>query len=366
MIRAEVIVVGAGVVGLTTSWMLCQAGYRPLVLDAGEPATESSWAGGGIICPVPPWRYPEAVNALVERSRRLFPQLVEELQALSGIDCEYHPSGLLLVGDLVEEGRAFLEVREPGVVFGALGDFEPRLRPASAPAVLLPDIPQVRNPRLTRSLLGALERLGVGVRGHAPVVRVDWASGRARSVVLADGERLVASQIILAAGAWSDQLLQASGLAGFGIEPVRGQMLLFQPRRRLLRHIVNHGRGYLIQRRDGRILAGSSAETVGFDRRPQQAFYHMTLETARACLPDLKESQIECHWLGFRPAIHGELPAIGAYPGIDGLWLNTGHFRNGLGMAPAAAEMLVERMQAGQPGLVWGLEPQSADISLSG
>ncbi len=360
MRRAEVVVVGAGVVGLTTAWALHQAGYEPLVLDAGEPATESSWAGGGIVCPVPPWRYPEPVNALVERSRALFPALIDTLQGLSGLDCEYQASGLLLVGDLVTEGHAHLSARQPATAFGRLADFEPQLRPATAPAALLPDIPQVRNPRLLQALLTVLRQRGIEVRGHAAVQRIECQDGAVRSIVLADGQRVSTAMVVVAAGAWSDQLLEASDLVGMGIFPVRGQMLLFRPGRPLLRHMINHGHGYLIPRRDGRILAGSSAEQVGFDRRPQECFYRRTLALAQDCLPALQACDLECHWLGFRPGIQGDLPAIGAYPGVAGLWLNTGHFRNGLGMAPASAELLVQGIQAGAAGLAWGVRPACA------
>lgn len=357
MKRPDVVVVGAGVIGLTTAWALLQAGRHPLVLEAGEPARESSWAGGGIICPVPPWRYPQTVNQLVFRSRELFPALIAGLEQDSGIDCEYQVSGLLLLGELFEQGREWLAAEWPGCRSGRASDFEPQLRPPEAPAVLLPDVPQVRNPRLARALVIALQRCGVELRACTPVRYVECATGRVTGLILASGERLPVDELVLAAGAWTDRLLEASGLSGLGIEPVRGQMLLFRPRRRLLRHIVNHGRGYLIPRRDGRILAGSSAERVGFDRRPQARFYREALAMARSCLPGLQESDMECHWLGFRPGMRGDLPAIGAYPGIHGLWLNAGHYRNGLGMAPASAELLLDCMRGPGRALACQVRP---------
>lgn len=349
MKQPDVLVVGAGVIGLTTAWALLQAGRRPLVLDAGEPARESSWAGGGIVCPVPPWIYPAEVNALVARSRALLPDLVRKLESSSGLDCEYRVSGLLLVGDFYEQGRAWLEAEWPSHRAGQAADFEPRLQPRQAPAVLLPEVPQLRNPRFTRALIESLRRASVVVRSDAPVRRIELGAGEARGLELQSGERLQAEDVVLATGAWTDEVLKNSGLTGLGIYPVRGQMLLFRPQQPLLRHIVNHGRGYLIPRCDGRILAGSSVEEVGFDRRPRAEFYRQTLDLARACLPELKESDLECHWLGFRPGTRAELPAIGAYPGIRRLWLNAGHYRNGLGMAPAAAELLLDEMQGRVP-----------------
>ena len=360
MIRADVVVVGAGVIGLTTAWALVQAGRQPLVLDAGAPAAEASWAGGGIVCPVPPWRYPDPINALVARSRALFPDLIQSLERSSGEDCEYRVSGLLLVGELADQGRDWLARGQPDTSTGVAADFEPELRPPAVPAILLEQIPQVRNPRLARALVGALGRHGVPVRGHAEVTRIRWDGDCVVGIVTAGGEVIKAADVVVATGAWTDQLLAGSGLIGLGIEPVRGQMLLFAPRRPLLRHIVNHGRGYFIPRRDGRILAGSSVERVGFDRRPQRAFYEQTLATARSCLPALSESDVECQWLGFRPAIAGELPAIGAYPGVRGLWLNAGHFRNGLGMAPAAAELLVRQMQGDGAAASFQVRPVQA------
>ena len=344
-------VVGGGVIGLTTALALVDSGHRVTVLEAGEPGMESSWAGGGIVSPVPPWRYPERINQLVERSRELFPALSQRLQMLSGVDIEYLRSGLLLTGSLPEEGRAWLlacaSQDTMAVEWGEAADFEPALAKPTEPVALLPQVTQVRNSRLVRALVIALQHLGVNIQCF-PVAKLKLSNGRVSGVVGADGHQIRADRVVLAAGAWADQILQRSGLTEVGLRPVRGQMLLFKQAAGLLQRIVNTGEGYLIPRTDGHILVGSTVEEVGFDRRPSGEAYGHLLAMAQRHVPVLNEASVVCHWAGLRPGAIRPLPVVGPSQEVDGLWLNLAHFRNGVGLAPACAELLVAMMQ-GQP-----------------
>jgi glycine oxidase len=342
------VVVGGGVVGLTTALALAECGQRVTVLEAGEPGMESSWAGGGIVSPVPPWRYPERINQLVARSRQLFPMLAERLNALSGVDIEYLYSGLLLTGALPEQGRDWLSHSAVVVEWGQAGDFEPALAHSTETAALLPEVTQVRNSRLVRALVLALRQLGVEVK-RFKVARLKVSqAGRVQGVVSVNGDQIDADQVVVAAGAWADQLLEASGLSTIGLRPVRGQMLLFKHAPGVLRHIVNTGEGYLIPRADGHILVGSTVEEVGFDRRPSQAAHDQLLAFAQRQVPVLSAATLICHWAGLRPGATRSLPVVGPSPEVEGLWLNLAHFRNGVGLAPACAELLVAMMD-GQP-----------------
>jgi len=346
------VVVGGGVIGLTTALALVDCGHRVTVVEAGEPGMESSWAGGGIVSPVPPWRYPERINQLVERSRQLFPALSQRLQALSGVDIEYLHSGLLLTGSLPEEGRTWLlQQAARGVMaveWGQAADFEPALAKLTEPVALLPAVTQVRNSRLVQALAIALQQLGVGIQ-YFPVAKLDIsASGRVIGVIGTEGHQLKADQVVLAAGAWADHVLRRSGLSEIGLRPVRGQMLLFKQAAGMLKRIVNTGEGYLIPRADGHILVGSTVEEVGFDRRPSREAYDHLLAMAQRHVPALGEAAVVCHWAGLRPGATRPLPVLGPSQEVDGLWLNLAHFRNGVGMAPACAELMAAMMQ-GQP-----------------
>lgn len=343
----DVLVIGAGIAGLTSAMALHRAGHGVCVVDAGAAGAESTWAGGGIVSPVPPWDYPDALNGLTERSRQLFPDLAAMLARETGIDCEYRTTGLVLLMDPGTEGMEWLAASDLEVEHGPASQFEPALADGDQPALYLPDIAQVRNPRLARGLVQWLCDRDVAIYEHRSVQAIDLAGDKVRGVQLADGSRIEADAVIVAAGAWTDRVLQASLLDGLGIHPVRGQMLLFGPDSPTIGPMVNSGAGYLIPRADGRILAGSTVEDAGFDRRPERNGYQQILEAARAMLPALDESGLECHWTGFRPGIAGGLPAIGAYPGIRGLWINAGGFRNGLGIAPAAAEVLIRQLEGG-------------------
>lgn len=348
----SVIVAGGGIIGLMTAQILHDRGMAVTLIDAGAFGAEASWAGGGIVSPVPPWGYPQAVDAMVGRSRELYPSLIERLERATGVACEYRVCALLLTGGTdTGSARDWMDRHAARVRTGPVRDFEPLVDPQAAQtAVEIADIAQVRNPRLCRALVEYLEWQGVNLRPHTPVQALLSRGDQVRGVRLADGRLMRADLVVVAAGAWTDTLLWQSHLPGLGVEPVRGQMLLFKPDRPLLRHIVHTGRQYLIPRQDQRILCGSTVEHAGFDRRVTADAWRELHELAVRLLPALADIPVEAHWAGLRPGIDSGLPAIGPYPGLRGLWLNTGHYRNGLGMAPAAAEWLAAQLNADQSG----------------
>lgn len=333
----DILIIGAGIIGMTAALALHRQGARVTIIDAGTPGFESTWAGGGIISPTPPWGYPEPVERLVARSRDLYPDLIETLQAATGIDCEYHRCKLLLLKRAMVGGDDWL--RDHPSESGPAGRFEPALADPEQPAIQITGIAQVRNPRLARALWLFLESLDVTILTDAAISAL-WLEGGAVRGVHAGGRRIEAGRVVLACGAWTDRLLENSGIEGIGIAPVKGQMLLYRPGGRLIEHIVTDGRHYLVPRADGRILCGSTVETRGFDRCPTRAGYDELRAAAAELLPALAGVPPEAHWTGLRPGIAGGIPAIGAYPGVRGLWISAGHYRNGLGMAPAAAELL--------------------------
>jgi len=329
----HVIIVGAGVIGLLSALELHRRGWRVSVFDRAAAGRESSWAGGGILSPILPWNYPEPVWRLSRRSLPLYAALAPELAETTGVDPELTPSGAIVLDPAaILPGEAWCS--EAGL--SALHiDAILRPRGPALPGLLLPWVGQIRNPRLARALAIRLTQLGIALHENTPVS--GWLRERERvvGVVTAGGEHR-AGRVVLAAGAWS------GGLGDLPVQPVRGQMLLLQAAPgRLKRIVLDRGR-YLIPRRDGRILVGSTAENVGFDKSVTAAVRDELLQFATGLLGDEVADQVETHWSGLRPGSADGIPYIGPHPTLPGLWVNTGHYRNGLVMAPASAELLAD------------------------
>lgn len=352
MDHADVAIIGGGLVGLLTARELALSGAAVTVLDRGQPGRESSWAGGGILSPLYPWHYPDPVSELARWSQEIYPHLCDTLSG-TGVDPQWTRSGMLLLDGDAAAGEAWagrygsrlevLTAREAAGVEPALrGRFEDG-------ACRLPDVAQVRNPRLLEALRRDLAARGVRLHGHRPVTRLRREGGRVTGVET-DAGPVEAGSVVLAAGAWSAGL--AAGLpVPLPVRPVRGQMLLFRAPPGMLGHIVLDGGRYLIPRRDGRILAGSTMEEVGFDTGTTSPARTAIMRFARQRLPELAHCPIEWQWAGLRPGSPAGVPFIGPYPGIAGLFLNAGHFRNGVVMGPASARLLAD-LVAGRPPIL--------------
>ena len=340
----ECVVVGGGLLGMLTARRLAQEGMAVTLLERGALCRESSWAGGGIISPLLPWRYADAISRLVERSQRAYPSLAAELLDQTGIDPDWIRSGMLLLGTVPDNhvmewaGRfhCSLEILEADQLKLA----EPALAGAKAPALLLPDVAQVRNPRLCQALAVALPLQGVRVLEQTPVSRLLIRDQAVTGVETRSGA-VHCDRVVIAGGAWSAQLLHGVG-ARLPVEPVRGQMILFQAIPGLLSHIVQQAGHYLIPRRDGLVLAGSTLEYVGYDKETTPQAREELMQAACTIAPRLADYPVIRHWAGLRPGSPSGIPFIGRVKNIRGLYINAGHFRNGVVMGPASAELLVD------------------------
>lgn len=343
-------VIGGGISGLLTALMLHDGGATVEVLERGPVGTESSWAGGGILSPLYPWRYPEPVTRLARWGQERYPGFLAGLARDSGHDPEYRPSGLLVLGEEeVAPALAWAEAHgaEVAVVDASQArDLEPALDGSAAPGVWLPAVGQVRNPRLVRALRGALQARGVPVHEQAAVAGLEVDAGRVIGIVRGDGVA-PARRVVVAAGAWSAQLLEP--LVAIPVRPIRGQMVLFHGAPDLLHRIVLARGRYLIPRRDGRILAGSTLEDVGFDKTTTTAAREDLTGAARALVPALNDLEVEHHWAGLRPGSPDGVPYIGPIPGVDGLFVNVGHYRNGVVLGLAAARLAADLALGGDP-----------------
>lgn len=339
----NVVIIGGGLAGLLSAWELSRAGATVTVLEK-NPSTgmESSWAGGGILSPLYPWRYPDSVNQLACWSQPVYPALVREIEAVSGESAEYLNSGLLVLDkaeigpglDWASRYAASVEQLRPEQI----ARLAPGLAPLKHDALYFPEVGQIRNPRLVHALRVALHAEGVVFHDNIEVEHLDTRNGRVVEVRGAH-QTYEADVFVMTAGAWSGRLLRALDLDA-RIEPVRGQMLLLQGHPGDLKQIVLSGGHYLVPRQDGLILAGSTMERVGFERATTTAARRVIEQFAHQVLPASVEMPVVKHWAGFRPGSADGVPWISRVPGVNNLFINSGHFRNGVVTAPASARLL--------------------------
>lgn len=343
---SDITLIGGGALGLLAAREFYAAGATVTVIDQGFLGKESSWAGGGILLPLYPWRQDPAISDLVKQSFSLYPTLATELIEDTSIDPEWHPCGLLITQtpDIV---AARDWCNHYGVAYQPANDsLLAGLTTTPNHPLWLPEIAQIRNPRLIKSLKQDLLQKGVKLLEKCEVTGINLEQGKIKSVSTNAG-KLAINQLIITAGAWTakviDQFLPSLRADKPKISPVKGQMVLFAAEPNTLRTIVLDGDHYLIPRLDGHILAGSTVEqNEAFDKSPSAAGKTELSEFALNLLPTLKNFPLVKHWAGLRPGTPNGIPYIGKHPEIENLSINAGHFRNGLAMAPASAQLIAD------------------------
>lgn len=345
--KPDVIVVGAGVIGMMTARELSLRGLRVHIYERGRAGQESSWAGGGILAPIPPWQAHPAVQVLAAAGAAIYPGLSQELGA-TGIDIEYLRSGVLQLGET--PGREALawanRSGEPieALSGAALRETEPGLGEAFDEAIFLPRIAQLRNPRLVQALYADLRRRAVAIFENRPVSGFARHEGKVVGVHTATGVG-AAGSVVVACGAWS------GALTGAPVRPVRGQMLWYQARPGLVSKILIEADQYLIPRQDGICLVGSTVEESGFDKSTSDAAARRLHEVAVRLCPALAKQAPVGQWAGLRPGSPDGIPFICAVPAAPGLWVNAGHFRNGLTLAPGSAQLMADLLTGSSPAV---------------
>ncbi len=353
MALAEVVVVGGGLIGMLSARELALAGLSVKLIERGETGRESSWAGGGILSPLYPWRYPDAVSELARWGQACYPELADALAREGGVDPQMTRSGMLVLGCDAEERDSAVDwaVRFDAELESVNGTTLKRLEPALGEAddsgLWLPTVAQVRNPRLLQALRGSLRALGVELEEGREAFGFEARGGRLAGVKTRDG-LIECEQAVLAGGAWSRGLLTSLGIE-LPVRPVRGQMLLYRGAPNTLERIILSQERYVIPRRDGRVLVGSTLEEVGFDKSTTEEARAELEAAAARIVPALAAMEVEHHWSGLRPGSPDGIPYIGAVPQLPGLFVNTGHFRNGVVLGPASVRLLADLVTGASP-----------------
>ncbi len=346
-LSADIVIIGGGIIGLTVAHKLLRLGAKVSILERGYSGREASWAGGGILLPLLPWDYPNSVTQLTQFSNQLLPELTETLKQETGIDPEYRVSGMLVFPVIGDQEVRFVGAKEwcAGNAFPMkeiyINEIFPKLKLVGCTdnsALWLPSVAQVRSPRLLQALKRSVELSGGSIIEHTEVKGWRMSQNRVKSVITDQGDYSGANYIV-AAGAWSREILDKYALK-IDIYPVRGQMLLFKVKTGLLDKIVLQGDFYLIPRKDGYILAGSSMENTKFDKSVTADVRKKLLERAHKFIPVLSEKTLVGHWAGLRPGSPENIPIISRHPIFDNLYLSSGHHRYGVTMAPSSAHIL--------------------------
>ncbi len=347
---SDILIIGGGVIGLSIARELRRKGAgRITVVDQSVCGRAASWAAAGMLGPNIEAQGGPFFDLCCE-SRDIYPQLAEELFAETGIDIELDRTGTLFVafGD-GDAGRLLEKCRQQSaagiateiIAAADLARLEPSLSTDIKIAAFYPDDWQVENRKLVAALRSYAENNDVELIENTRVDKLIVDGARVTGAETENG-RVSAGQTVLATGAWTSLIKLGDAEMPFQLEPVRGQIIAFRPPRPMLRHVVESKYGYLVPRRDGRLLAGSTSEDAGFDHSTTDEAVGDLRSMAERLLPDLTRMEIADKWAGLRPFAADGLPVLGRVAGIDGLSIATAHYRNGILLAPVTARICAD------------------------
>lgn len=347
----HIAIIGAGVSGLLTALELVEQGCEISLFDQQQTGHAASWAGGGILSPMYPWRYPCEVNHLAKDGKALYQHWNAKISPKTGIDFQINETGMLIFDeDNFEIGLNYKNLyNEPMqhceyLKREQLEHVNPHISTAFQHAIHFPQLANVRNPRLLKSLTAYLKQHPqVKIYENTWIDEFHIQYGKIQSIQAQNGKKFVADQFVIATGAWSNHWSKQLHVQ-IPVEPVQGQMLLFKTPENWLPTMCMNQVMYLIPRLDGHVVCGSSMNNLGFEHRPSVQTQQNIFKACTQIVPELANFPIVKQWAGLRPSSPTGIPYIGQMPNIGNLWANFGHYRNGLCMGPSSAQLLRQLM----------------------
>jgi glycine oxidase len=346
---AEVVVIGGGVIGLAIARALALRGATDVCLiERSRLGQEASFAAGGMLAPQAEANARDDFFTIATRSRDMYANFAASLREETGTDVELDTAGTLYLAptyhDLVEIEKRHEWQTAAGLVVEKLTpaearELEPCISNTVVGALRFPLDVQVENRRLLSALANSVTKLGVTVVTETSVESIKVVRDRISGVQTSRGFTSCRT-VVVAAGAWSG--LIPLGKSAIPMEPIRGQMISFDARPQLCRHVIYSPRGYIVPRQDGRLLAGSTSEHAGFAKQVTAGGIGAILANAQEICPAIADLPIADTWAGLRPHAPDSLPVLGPYDEIDGLFYATGHYRNGILLAPVTGELIAE------------------------
>jgi glycine oxidase len=350
---ADVLVIGGGIIGCSIAWRLAQAGMKVTLLDRSEPGGEASAAAGGMLAPLGEVLQPRTFSELCIASRNLYPRFAAEVEECSGHLSGYRSDGSLMVAfdeKLEEELTAIhrSQTAQGYTLHSLTGD---QIRDCGSvlsqhirSGLFIPDDHWIDNERLMKALLIACHRAGVRIESGCAVHKFNTRGTHIDGLDAGNDARFAAKTYVLAAGCWSGKVAEAFGVY-LPMAPCCGQMMEFEVKRELP-FVVRSGMHYLVPRPGRRLLAGTTSEYAGFDKTVTAKGLLSILEGAVRFAPMLGEARFLRAWAGLRPDTSDHLPILG-YGVLENLIFATGHFRNGILLAPITAEIVSDLIAKG-------------------
>ena len=346
---ADVVIIGGGVIGLTIARALALRDVRDvLLLERSSLGTEASFAAAGMLLPQVEADARDDFFTLACRSRDLYPSFAASLREETGIDVELDTTGTLYLA-LNEHDHAEIERRYEWQARAGLSvellsaaaarELEPCISESTVSALVFPKDIQIENRRLLAALANSVNKLGVTIVTQTSADTLIVEADRVTGVETSCGT-VNCSVAVIAAGCWSGFIRSSSSCKIPQIEPVRGQMVCLEAKPQLTRHVIYSPRGYIVPRQDGRLLAGSTSEHAGFAKCVTAGGISTILRNALEISPTIANLPVVDMWAGLRPRASDGLPVLGPCDEIDGLFYATGHYRNGILLAPLTGELI--------------------------
>ncbi len=362
-------IIGGGIIGMMSAIELSTSGMHVTVLERGRAGTESSWAGGGILTPIYPWEYPTFITELGRWSQQQYVELSVYLQHRIGIDIERIVGGMIVLdADQASRATAWAAAEESVlslITAEEMLTYAPRLA-ADLPqhGIWMPEAAHLRNPRLMTALRKLLPEIGVQLIEDCSAESIILQKHRVAGVATPTGD-IACETVVVAAGCWSQDLL-TRWIGESVIRPIRGQILLYECEHQLMAPIVVQDGNYVIPRKDGCVLVGSTLEDVGYDKSVTEAARTKLTAVAEKLVPELTPDRIVRQWSGLRPGSPQGAPLISQIHGVAGLFVNSGHYRNGILLGPGSAKLLadlvLERDPVVDPRPFQANDIQAADV----
>ncbi|HEX4642857.1 MAG TPA: glycine oxidase ThiO, partial [Candidatus Acidoferrales bacterium] len=358
----DAVIVGGGIIGGSIAFELARRNLRVVVLDRQELMREASWAAAGMLSPAPDCPAAIPLVPLARASLALYPQFIGAVEEASALRSGYHAGGALEVifhGDAERELSTLVALhRGLGLACEplALDDaqkMEAGLGRDARAAAFLPDECSVEPRALAAAVLAAAGTAGAELRPGVAVTSLAPDGKTCVGVKTSGGETIHAAQVVLAAGCWSSQIPEAASCAP--TIPVRGQMVALRHTGKPIRHVLRSEHGYLVprgERSPQTVVAGSTIENAGYEKRTTSGGLEKILTAANELVPELAQAEIIETWCGLRPGTPDQLPILGPAE-IDGLVYATGHYRNGILLAPVTAKLIGEWVADRRTSMDW-------------
>lgn len=354
----RVVVIGGGIIGGSVAWQLARAGLDVQILERGRAGQEASWAAAGLLAPQAEAEGPGPLLRLCVEGKAAFEETFERLLAESGVDPEYEFGKGVLYVALNEEERGELArraawQREAGLTVEELTGEQARamvaqISPAVCHALYFRNDFRAENRKLTQAYLSAAVRAGAHLREETTAEALELRGGKIAGLRLGDGSLIEADAVVNAAGSWASHLRGTEG-DNLNVIPIRGQIVCFEVLPGTLELGIFSLRGYVVPRRDGRLLAGSTRERAGFSKSVTLEGMERITRGAKDMLPILAGARFREAWAGLRPATPDLLPVLGPSPTVAGLFYACGHFRSGVLLSAITGRVMASLVLGRQP-----------------